>query len=129
MTDAPLTWTTLAARLAPERSYWLGTTRPDGSPHAAPVWGVVVDEVVYLYSETATVKARNLQRDPRLVLHLEDGEDVLIVNGTADEVTDPDVLAPVFAAFGAKYDRPDDIRYLPVGPPNEVVLAVRPGRR
>ena len=28
------TWPEVAALLAPARSYWLGTTNPDGSPHA-----------------------------------------------------------------------------------------------
>lgn len=34
---------------------------------------------LYLYSERRTVKARSLAADPRLVVHLESGEDVLTV--------------------------------------------------
>ncbi len=51
MSDALVVWSQVAERLAPARSYWLGTTMPGGAPHVAPVWGVVVDEVLYLYSE------------------------------------------------------------------------------
>jgi hypothetical protein len=44
---------------------------------------VVTGQVLYLYSERHTVKARNLAVNPRIVVHLESGEDVVIVRGTA----------------------------------------------
>jgi PPOX class probable F420-dependent enzyme len=121
-----LTWAAVADRLAPARNYWVGTTGRDGAPHAAPVWGVVVGEVLYFYTETGTAKARNLAADPRVVVHLESGDDVLIVRGTASERVDPALLSEVLAAFVPKYTEPDDLQYLPVGPPGEVVLAVLP---
>ena len=74
-------WPEAAARLAASRNYWLGTTMPSGAPHAAPVWGVVAGQTLYLYSERSTVKARNIAADPRVVVHLESGDDVLIVPG------------------------------------------------
>ena len=74
-----MTWTEVAGRLAAARTYWLGSTTASGAPHAAPVWGVVTGETLYLYSERSTVKARNLAADPRVVVHLESGEDVLIM--------------------------------------------------
>ncbi|MEI6136703.1 MAG: pyridoxamine 5'-phosphate oxidase family protein [Chloroflexota bacterium] len=32
------------ARLRTAMNYWIATTRPDGRPHAAPVWGVWLDD-------------------------------------------------------------------------------------
>jgi hypothetical protein len=87
---------------------------------------VVVQEVLYFYTESTTAKARNLAADPRLVVHLESGDNVLIVRGTAEVTTDPAILGPVLAAFVPKYAEPDDLQYLPVGPPGEVVFALRP---
>jgi hypothetical protein len=121
-----LTWSAVAARLAPARNYWLGTTRPDGAPHAAPVWGVVVDDVLYAYTEVDTVKARNLRADPRCVVHLEDGDDVVMARGTMAPVSGPELVASLLAVFAVKYAEPDDRPYLPVGPPGEVVLALSP---
>jgi Pyridoxamine 5'-phosphate oxidase len=77
-----------AARLAPARNYWLCTTTPSGAPHAAPVWGVT-GGTRYLYNERHTIKARNLATDPRDVVHLESGEDVVIVRGTAADLGAP----------------------------------------
>jgi hypothetical protein len=109
--DGWFAWPEVAARLGPWRSYWLATTNPDGSPHAAPVWGVVVDQAWYAYTERASVKARNLAADPRAVVHLEDGEDVLIVRGLLVPVEAG--LEAVVAAFAAKYAEPDDLQYHP----------------
>ncbi len=74
-----MSWPEVAAGLAAARSYWLSTTMPSGAPHVAPVWGVVISDVLYLYSERLTRKARNLAADPRLVVHLESADDVVIV--------------------------------------------------
>lgn len=84
-----LEWAEIAARLASARSYWLVTASERGVPHATPVWGAVLDGVLYLYTDRQSVKARNLAENPRLVVHLESGEDVLIVHGTAEDAGHP----------------------------------------
>ena len=108
-----MTWAEVAERLAAARTYWLGSTTVSGAPHAAPVWGVVTGETLYLYSERSTVKARNLAADPRVVIHLESGEDVLIVRGVAEDLGAPGAVPSVVAALAAKYTRPEDQQYLP----------------
>jgi hypothetical protein len=122
-----LTWSEVAERLAPARTYWLGTTLPSGAPHAAPVWGAVVAQTLYLYSERRTVKARNIAARPRVVIHLESGEDVLIVSGSAEDLGHPRELPSVLAALAGKYTRPGDRHYLPDTDPDfDVIYAIRP---
>jgi hypothetical protein len=106
-------WARVAARLAPAPSYWLGTVNRDGSPHAAPVWGVVIGTTLYLYSERSTVKAGNVARDGRVVIHLESAEDVVIVHGSLDDVGHPRDFPEVVEALDSKYPRPGDRQYLP----------------
>ena len=103
----------MADRLAPARGYWLGTVSGDGTPHVAPVWGVVVGDGLYLYSERSTVKAANLARDRRAVVHLESAEDVVIVHGLLEDQGTPRDRPDVVRALEAKYHRPEDQRYLP----------------
>jgi hypothetical protein len=123
------TWSDIAARLAPQRNYWVGTTNSDGSPHAAPVWGVVVADQFCLYTERRTAKARNLARDSRAVVHLESGEEVVIVHGRLDDVGGPADVPEVVEALGAKYDQPDDGQYLPSGGDSfDVIYVLRPAR-
>ena len=127
MTNAGLTWPEVASRLAPWRSYWLGTTTPSGAPHAAPVWGAVLDDVFYVFSDRSTVKSRNIAAEPRVIVHLESGEEVLIVRGIADDVGGPAELPDVVACFAAKYTGRDDRQYLPgVDPAADVIYALRP---
>jgi len=122
-----MTWGEIAEGLSGARNYWLGTTTPSGAPHAAPVWGVVADGRLYFYSERSTVKARNLAADPRVIVHLESAEDVLIVRGVADDLGTPAQVPSVVAALAAKYTRPEDRQYLPGADPDfDVVYALRP---
>jgi hypothetical protein len=125
--DNTVTWPEVAARLAAARSYWLCTTTPSGAPHAAPVWGVVTGGTLYLYSERRTVKACNLAADPRLLLHLESAEDVVILRGTARDMGTPAQVPEVVTALSAKYVREADRQYLPDADPDfDIVYAVRP---
>jgi len=110
---AGATWSSIAERLAPARSYWLGTSNPDGSPHATPVWGVVLDDRLYIYSERATLKSRNLAEDDRALIHLESGEDVVIVHGHFDDIGLPGDTPGVVEALSTKYDAAEDAQYLP----------------
>jgi Pyridoxamine 5'-phosphate oxidase len=98
-----------------------------GAPHAAPVWGMVTGHILYLYSERRAVKARNLAADPRVVVHLESGEDVVIVGGTAEDLGTPADAPEVVAALSAEYVGEGDRQYLPDADPDfDVVYAVRP---
>jgi Pyridoxamine 5'-phosphate oxidase len=120
-------WPEVAARLAAARSYWLCTTMPSGGPHAAPVWGVVINHVLYLYSERRTVKARNLAADPRVVVHLESADDVVLVRATAEDLGTPAQVPEVVAGLSAKYTGEGDRRYLPdADPAFDVVYAISP---
>ena len=91
---------------------------PSGAPHATPVWGVVTNRTLYLYSERRTVKARNVAADPRVVVHLESTEDVVIVRGTAEDLGLPAQVPEVVTALSAKYAGEEDRKYLPDADPD-----------
>ncbi|WP_371569257.1 PPOX class F420-dependent oxidoreductase [Streptomyces canus] len=50
----------------------LSTVRADGSPHVAPVWFVLDGDDVVFNTGKATVKGRNLARDGRVALCVDD---------------------------------------------------------
>ena len=91
-------------RLASARNYWVSTARPDGRPHAVPTWGVWLDGAIYFGGGTRTRKARNLKSTPNVVVHTESGEEVVIVEGEAEPVTDEAEQTRVDDAYEAKYD-------------------------
>jgi nitroimidazol reductase NimA-like FMN-containing flavoprotein (pyridoxamine 5'-phosphate oxidase superfamily) len=102
-----LEWQWARERLAEARNYWICTTSPDGAPHAMPVWGAWVDEAICFGTSPASRKARNLERDPRVVVHLESGDEAVIVEGRADTLPS-ELFDAVAAEFERKYDwRPE----------------------
>ena len=115
-------WSQAVEKLERARNYWVGTTRPDGAPHAMPVWGLWLDDSLVFSSGSETRKTRNLARDPRVVIHLESGDDVVIVEGTAERVTDEAELRRIGEIYTAKYDFTFD----PTGPGDYPVFRVRP---
>jgi general stress protein 26 len=121
-----MAWAEVATRLEGPENYWLVTVSPKAEPHSVPVWGAVDEQTLYLYSERSTVKARNIAANPRVVVHLESGADVLIVYGTAVELTDVDAIDSACAAFARKYTKPSQIEWLPTNEPGTIVWRVDP---
>jgi nitroimidazol reductase NimA-like FMN-containing flavoprotein (pyridoxamine 5'-phosphate oxidase superfamily) len=117
-----LPWSHVSERMDRARNYWVGTTRPSVRPHAAPVWGAWVEGTLYFETGPRSRKGRNLATNPAVAVHLESGDDVVILEGVAETVTNPDpaLFARVADAFAAKYDgyRPE--------PGGEGLYAVRP---
>ncbi|MEX2431003.1 MAG: pyridoxamine 5'-phosphate oxidase family protein [Dehalococcoidia bacterium] len=90
------------------RNYWVVTTRPDGRPHAAPVWGVWLDHAFYFSTDPASRKGRNFGTMPEAVVHLESGDDVAVLEGRVERVTDESLFEQFADAYEAKYQfRPE----------------------
>jgi hypothetical protein len=99
-----LDWASVERRLVESLHYWLATTRPDGAPHVVPMDGMWLDGGCYFGGDPATVHIRNLRRDGRATLHLEDGESAVIVEGLAEWLTPTKTVAQRLAgAAGTKY--------------------------
>lgn len=102
-------------RVATERSWWIGTTRPDGRPHLSPVWGARADNHLIFSTGAATVKAMNLAANPAINLHLESGDDVVIIEGHARRLAPsslPDGWIKLYAEkYGFEIEDPTDPEY------------------
>jgi PPOX class probable F420-dependent enzyme len=110
----PLEWGPIAERLergvtmapgsgGPDRhSAWLATIDADGSPHVNGLGALWVDGAFWFETGERTRKARNLARDPRCTLSLATQEFDLVVEGTAEVVTDPPVVAELAEKWAAE---------------------------
>src|SRR6187551_1688349 len=98
-------WDHVIERLDEAVAYWLATTGSDGRPHVVPVWGALVDDDLYLeVGASSTAKVRHLHRDPRVAVHLDDADDVVIVHAVAHFIVPARDLANLLVdAFRAKY--------------------------
>ncbi|HEX5416311.1 MAG TPA: pyridoxamine 5'-phosphate oxidase family protein [Chloroflexota bacterium] len=104
--DEIISWSSVADKLAQARNYWLATTNPDGRPHVTPVWGAWVADIFYFDGIFTARWARNLASNPAASIHLESGDEVVIVEGKVDDVAaDQDLAARIIAEWQEKYGR------------------------
>jgi hypothetical protein len=94
--DGLLPWSWAEERLAGAHNYWVSTA----GPHASPVWALWLDDALVFSCGPRSRKARELGRDPRIVVHLESGAEVVIVEGEAEAISADDA---VIDAYERKY--------------------------
>jgi len=103
-----ITWAHANAKLENETEYWISTSSPEGKPHATPVWGIWRGERFYFETDPESVKCRNLRSNPKIVVHVRDGLDTVIVEGTVKRETNPRNLRTLVSEYFRKYQyRPD----------------------
>lgn len=108
----------------------LATVRTDGSPHVAPVWFLMDGDELVFNTGADTVKGRNLARDGRVALCVDDDRppfSFVVVQGSAEISDDlPDVRhwATRIAARYMGEDRAEEYGARN-GVPGEVVVRVR----
>jgi PPOX class probable F420-dependent enzyme len=107
-----LPWSWAEERLAGSHTYWLVTVRPDGRPHAMPVWAVWDDGALWFSSAVGSRKIRNLRAERRCVATTEDGRRPVVVEGRATIVTEPASLQRLVDLENAKYGTALDVAFL-----------------
>jgi hypothetical protein len=105
-------WSWAEERLEKAVNYWFNTVRPDGRPHAMPAWAVWLDGALYFEGSPETRRARNIAGNPRIAVHLENGTEVVILEGVArtEPKPEPALGQALSKAFSAKYGDAFDYR-------------------
>ena len=86
----------------PDRhSTWLSTINPDGSPHLSGLGSVWLRDQFWFETGRTSRKGRNLERDPRCALSLALPDFDLTINGRAELITDPELVAELAAVWAA----------------------------
>lgn len=108
----------------------LATVKADGSPHVAPVWFVLEGDDLVFNTGKETVKGRNLLRDGRVALCVDDDRppfSFAVVHGRAEISEDPAELVRWAARIGGRYmgeDRAEEFGKRN-GVPGELLVRVR----
>jgi len=66
----------------------MGTINRDGSPQLTVMWYDLVDDIVILNTSRGLIKEKNLRRDPRMAVCVEDGPRFVTLNGRGTIVED-----------------------------------------
>jgi PPOX class probable F420-dependent enzyme len=114
--DLPLVeWSAITSRLddgltqapgtgGPDRhTCWLATINADGSPHVTGIGALWADDAFWFETGEQTRKARNVARDPRCTLSLATREFDLVVEGDAQQIRDPEIVARMAALWAEEW--------------------------
>ncbi len=96
----------IAFLLAEPRPAVLATTRPDGRPHAAPIWIDVDQGAEWFTTGADTVKGRNLARSGVATICVQDDRppfSFVVVEGTVELIDDIDLVREWAARLGGRY--------------------------
>ncbi len=107
-----LPWSWADARLRKAHDFWLATVTPGGRPHLMPVWAVWTGEVLWFSSSLRSAKARNIAAGSGVSIATDDPYEPVVLEGTAEIVTDPAALRTYLDAMNAKYETSYDADFL-----------------
>ncbi len=112
-----LPWSWAETRLRASHDFWLATVRPDRRPHPMPVWAVWTGEVLWFSSSRRSVKARNVAAGSAVSIATDDPYEPVVVEGTAEIVTDAEALRSFLDVMNAKYATDYEEDFLDPGTP------------
>ena len=103
-------WAEAVRQLERTETFWINTVRADGRPHATPLLAVWDAAALHFCTGAQEQKARNLAASSQCLLLTSGGAaeglvDV-VVEGTAERVTDHPRLAELAAGWWTKYGEP-----------------------
>lgn len=84
----------------------LATINRDGSPQLTVMWYDLVDDTIVLNTTRGLVKERNLRRDPRVAICVEDGMRYVTLRGRAEIIEDRATQEAEVARMAARYNGP-----------------------
>lgn len=84
----------------------LATVREDGRPHVVPVWFVLDGEKLIFTTGESSVKAKNMRRDPRVSISVDDQTppySFVTIEGAVSISENPDEMLYWATKIGARY--------------------------
>jgi PPOX class probable F420-dependent enzyme len=106
MLDVTTAWRQHAEqRLRSNMIAWLTTVGSDGRPYTVPIWFLWDGNTILMFSQPQKQKIRNLRKNARVTLALDEtkqGDDVVIVEGTAELLDNPEISV-MLPAYVEKY--------------------------
>jgi hypothetical protein len=98
-------WNWVATQLTESKNYWLCSVRPDGRPHAIPRWAVFIEGNLYYDGSPETRHAKNTESNPHIAVHLESGDQAIMLEGTTAPAGNPtpELDSKLVEAYRKKY--------------------------
>lgn len=85
----------------------LATINPDGSVQQTVMWYKLEDDYILMNTARGRKKDRNILRDPRLSICVEDGYRYVTISGTAELIEDHEQTQDDIFALAERYEGPE----------------------
>ena len=98
------------ALLQERRFAVLGTINKDGSPQLTTMWYLLDGDVILMNTKAGRTKERNMRRDPRISVCIEDGYSYVTISGTVEMIDDPQVAQRDIYRLAVRYNGEEEAR-------------------
>jgi len=95
------------AFLQEKRFAVLGTVNPDSTPQLSAMWYELDGDEILMNTKVGRVKERNLRRDPRISICIEEGYHYLTLTGTAQLIDDQPTAQADIKRLASRYHNPE----------------------
>ena len=82
----------------------LATINADGTIQQTAIWYLLEGDTIVMNTKAGRLKDRNLRRDPRISICLEDGYRYLTISGKAELIEDTETTQSDIYRIAARYD-------------------------
>ena len=89
----------------------LATINQDGTPQLSTMWYLLEEDgTITMNTKIGRAKERNMRRDPRISICIEDGYNFLTINGTVKMIDDPEITQHDIYRLAARYHGEEQAR-------------------
>jgi PPOX class probable F420-dependent enzyme len=82
----------------------LATINQDGTPQLTTMWYLLEDDgTITMNTKVGRAKERNMRRDPRISICIEDDYNFLTINGAVEMIDDPEIAQRDIYLLSARY--------------------------
>ena len=82
----------------------LATINSDSTPQLTTMWYLLEEDTIVMNTKAGRIKERNMRRDPRIAICVEDGYNYVTISGTIELIDDPEIAQRDIYRLAVCYD-------------------------
>ena len=82
----------------------LATINSHGTPQLTTMWYLLEGDTIVMNTKAGRIKERNMRRDPRIAICVEDGYNYVTISGTVEMIDDPEIAQRDIYRLAVRYD-------------------------
>jgi PPOX class probable F420-dependent enzyme len=81
----------------------LATINKDGTPQLTTMWYLLEGDTILMNTKAGRIKERNMRRDPRISICVEDGYEYVTIRGTVEMIDDQEIAQQDIFRLATRY--------------------------